>query len=140
MYTECNMLAIRQLKEFHFNFDLPIDVDKNLKHENEFDVKREIKWKQAWNKKTSLTNYCTNISMDTIVMNTEISKISEPYKFVFNFLQRLNQIISNKHIIYFYAQKIFCLSPKCVTKEFNVFKDLNYWVWLNYHNIYGSKW
>ena len=64
--------------------------------------------------------------MDTIVMNTEISKINEPYKFVFNFLQRLNQIISNKHIIYFYAQKIFCLSPKCVTKEFNVFKDLNY--------------
>ena len=37
--------------------------------------------------------------MNTIVMNTEISKISEPYKFVFNFLQRLNQIISNKHVV-----------------------------------------
>ena len=41
MYIECDMLVIRQLKKLHFNFDLPIDVDKNLKHENKFTIKRD---------------------------------------------------------------------------------------------------
>ena len=32
------MAAIREPKTFYFNFDLPKDVDKNSKHEIEFDV------------------------------------------------------------------------------------------------------
>ena len=33
---EENLIAIRDLKTFCFNFDLPKDIDKNLKHEVEF--------------------------------------------------------------------------------------------------------
>ena len=34
-----NMVVIREPKTFHLNFDLPKDVDKNLKHETEFIIK-----------------------------------------------------------------------------------------------------
>ena len=34
------MVIIRNLKIFYFNFDLPKDVDKNLKHEIEFIINR----------------------------------------------------------------------------------------------------
>ena len=37
---EENMVAIREPKTFYFYFDLPKDVDKNLKHEFEFIIKR----------------------------------------------------------------------------------------------------
>ena len=33
---EENLIAIRDLKTFRFNFHLPKDIDKNLKHEVEF--------------------------------------------------------------------------------------------------------
>ena len=34
------MIVIRDPKTFCFNFDWPKDVDQNLKHENEFIIKR----------------------------------------------------------------------------------------------------
>ena len=34
------MIVIKERKNFHFDFDLPKDVDKNLKHETEFVIKR----------------------------------------------------------------------------------------------------
>ena len=37
---EENMVAIREPETFYFYFDLPKDVDKNLKHEFEFIIKR----------------------------------------------------------------------------------------------------
>ena len=44
--------------------------------------------------------------METIIMNTENSKITEPHKFVFNFPQRLDLRNSDKHVafqnLYFY--------------------------------------
>ena len=36
---EKNMIVIREPKTFYFDFDLPKDVDKNLKHEIEFILK-----------------------------------------------------------------------------------------------------
>ena len=36
---EENMIVIRDPKTFCFNFDLPKDVDENLKHENEFKIR-----------------------------------------------------------------------------------------------------
>ena len=51
-----------------------------------------------------LNKYCENISMDTIFMNTENSKVNEPHKFVLNLSQKLNLSqrldlrSSNKHV------------------------------------------
>ena len=39
-----------------------------------------------------LSNYYQNIRLETISMNTENSKTSEPYKFVLNLSQRLDLI------------------------------------------------
>ena len=36
---EENMVVINEPKTFYFGFDWPKDVDKNLKHENEFIMK-----------------------------------------------------------------------------------------------------
>ena len=33
------MIVIRDLRTFYFDFDWPKDVDKNLKHENDFIIK-----------------------------------------------------------------------------------------------------
>ena len=35
-----NKIVTKEPKPFHFSFNLPEDVDKNLKHENEFIIKR----------------------------------------------------------------------------------------------------
>ena len=43
-------------------------------------------------------NYCTNISMATIFMNTENSNASKPNKIVLSLLQRLDLRSSNKHV------------------------------------------
>ena len=45
-----------------------------------------------------LGNYCPNISMETIFINTENSKTNEPHKFVFNLSQRSDLKSSNKHV------------------------------------------
>ena len=43
-------------------------------------------------------NYCTNINMATIFMNTENSNASKPNKIVLSLLQRLDLRSSNKHV------------------------------------------
>ena len=40
--------------------------------------------------KMGLINYCSNISMQTLIANTANSKTNEPQKFVFNLSQRLH--------------------------------------------------
>ena len=45
-----------------------------------------------------LDNYCPNISMETIFMNTENSKMSEPHKFVPIFSQTLDLTSSSKRV------------------------------------------
>ena len=35
-----NLVVIREPKTFHFNFDLPKDIDKYLQHETKFIIKR----------------------------------------------------------------------------------------------------
>ena len=39
LIMEINMIVIRDLRTFYFDFDWPKDVDKNLKHENDFIIK-----------------------------------------------------------------------------------------------------
>ena len=55
-------IVITDPKTFCFNFDLPKDVDENLKHEIEFIIKSN--------------------SFKTMFINTENSKLNEPHKFV----------------------------------------------------------
>ena len=47
-----------------------------------------------------LVNYCPNINMEMIFMNTENSKMSERHKFVYNLSQKLDLKSSNKDIAY----------------------------------------
>ena len=85
---EDDIFIIRELKTFYFNFDQPKDLDKNLKYEIEFIIK--CNESSAQNKlKMRLNNYCQNIIMETIFMDTKKSKANEPHKFVLNVSQRL---------------------------------------------------
>ena len=80
---EENMILIKEHKTSYFDFDWPKDVDENLKHKIEFIIKNNesLRIKQ----KMRLNNYCSNINkIETIFMNTENSKMSEPHKFVLN--------------------------------------------------------
>ena len=45
-----------------------------------------------------LVDYCLNISMETILMNTENNKINEPHKFVRNLPQRVDLQNSNQYV------------------------------------------
>ena len=94
---EQNTIMIKDPKTFYFDFDWPKDVDENLKHKIEFIIK--INESLAENKiKTRLSNYCENISMETIFMNMENSETNEPHKFVLNLSQRLDLRSLNKHV------------------------------------------
>ena len=96
---EGNMIVIREPKTCYFDFDLPEDIDKNLKHEFEFITKHNESL--AENKKqikTRLNNQWSNISMEMIFINTENSKTNELHKFVLNLSQSLDLRNSNKHI------------------------------------------
>ena len=89
--TEKNMFVIKELQNFNFNFDLPEDVDRNLKHEIEFIIKTNESLAEN-KKKTILNNYCQNISMEKIFVNTANSKTNKPHKFALNLSQRLDLI------------------------------------------------
>ena len=70
--------------------------------------------------KTRLVNYCPNISIETIFMNTGNSKANETGKFAFNVSQRLDLRNSNKHIdlhdlAIYYTWKIYDNITKTVT-------------------------
>ena len=45
-----------------------------------------------------LDSYCPNITMETILMNTENSKTNKPHKFVLNLQQRLDLESLNKYV------------------------------------------
>ena len=45
-----------------------------------------------------LNNYCENISMETVFMNTESRSTTNPHKFVLNLSQRLDLRRSKKHV------------------------------------------
>ena len=51
-------------------------------------------------KKTRLNNDCSNISIETILINTENSKTGESHKFVLNLSQKLDLEILNKYIAF----------------------------------------
>ena len=71
------MVVIRDPKKICFNFDWPKNFDENLKYEAEFIIKsNEFLAKNKTKKR--LNNCCQNISMETILMNTENSKTNEP--------------------------------------------------------------
>ena len=63
--------------------------------------------------KTRLNNYCPNISMETIFMN---SKTNKPHKFVLNLSQRLDLRSSNKHIAL--QNLYFCQTWKNIKKQY----------------------
>ena len=44
-----------------------------------------------------LYNYCSNVNIEVILMNTENSKTNEPCKFFLNLSQRLDSRSLNKH-------------------------------------------
>ena len=88
------MVVIREIKTFYFDFDLPKDVGKSLKHEIEFIKKSN----ESLAEKKRLDSYYPNLSMEMILMNTENSKRSESHKFVINLSRRLDLRISNKHV------------------------------------------
>ena len=64
----------------NFYFDLPQDAAINLKHEA-YSVIKLIDFT------IRLDNYCSNISMETILMNTENSKTNKLYKLVLELSQ-----------------------------------------------------
>ena len=83
------MNVIRDLKAFYFDFHWPKDIDDNLKHEIEFVI--ESNESLAEKKiKNEIEQFLSNISMETMFMNTENSKTNEPHKFAVNFSQRLD--------------------------------------------------
>ena len=86
---EENMIVIRGPKTFCFNFYLPKEVDENLKREIEFIIKRNESL--AENKiKNQIEQLLSNISMETIFINTENSKTNKPHEIVLNLSQRLD--------------------------------------------------
>ena len=74
---EENFIVIRDPKTFYFHLDWLKDVDKM---------------------KNDIEQLLFIINMETIFMNTENSKTSEPHKFVLNLSQRLDLRSSNKHV------------------------------------------
>ena len=95
---EENMIVIRNLKTFYFNFDLPKDVNKNLKYEIEFII--TINESLAENKiKNKIEQLLLQSKHKTIFMNMENSKENEPHKFVPNLLERLDLRSSDKHVV-----------------------------------------
>ena len=62
------MVVIKERKTFYFDFDLPKDLDKTLKHEIEFIIKSNESLPE--NKiKNEIEQLCYNTSMETIFMD-----------------------------------------------------------------------
>ena len=84
------------------NFDLPKDVSNNLGHGIDSIIKHN-QFLVEQTKKLRLVEFSLNISMKTIFINTENSKMDDPNKIV-RLLQRLNKVqikmLLFKHIVY----------------------------------------
>ena len=74
VYIDLNKTVI-----INFGFDLPKSFEEHLEHEIDSIIRRNG-FLAEQRIKTRLTNYCLNISMETIFMNTENSKTNEPHK------------------------------------------------------------
>ena len=97
MHIDINSLVIiTEPKIVHF--DLSIDVDNNLSHEIDLIIQnKEILAEHAI--KIEISHILSkHISMETIFMNSENRKMSEPLKFFLNLPQRLGWRSSNKHV------------------------------------------
>ena len=94
---EENMIVIKDPKTFCFNFDLPKDVDENLKYEIKFIIKSNESLAKIIIK-NDIEQLLLKYKMETIFMNTENSKMNEQNKFVLNLSQRLDLRSSDKHV------------------------------------------
>ena len=72
------------------------DCSNWYEKEKEF-IRKHNEYLRLKIKKTRLNNYCPNINIETIFMNTKNSKTNEPYKCVLNLSQRLDLRSSNNH-------------------------------------------
>ena len=77
---------------------MPKNVHKNIKHEFYHIIKRNGYLVEQIIK-TRLINYCLDITMETILINTTNSKTSEPHKFLFSLPQRLELKNSDKYVV-----------------------------------------
>ena len=94
---EENVIVIKHLKTFHFDFDWPTDVDENLKYEIKFIIKSneslaENKIKNETEQLFSKYKHGNNIH------EHENSKTNERHKFVLNMSQKLGLRSTNKHV------------------------------------------
>ena len=72
-------------------------MNNSLKQEIDFVIKRNGFLAEE-RIKTRLSNYCLDIRAETIFMNTENSKTSEPHKFALSLQQRLDLKSSDKYV------------------------------------------
>ena len=80
VYIDGNkLLMITEPKTIHFKKN-----DKNLKYEIAYILLKYETFRSTHNKKVRLVDYCPNICMETIFVNTENNKTNEPHKFVLN--------------------------------------------------------
>ena len=80
-----------------FHFDLPKDASISLKHET-YSIIKHNKVLTEHTIKSEIRQLLSNISIQTIFMNVENSKKSEPHKRVLNLSQRLVLKSLNKHV------------------------------------------
>ena len=89
-----------------FRLDLSKDADNNLANKidsiiqhNELLAENTIK--------TTLDNYCPNISIETIFMNTKNGKTNEPHKFVLKFVHhKKHETLPTNPSIHIYINRI----------------------------------
>ena len=96
VYIDNNKLSIITMPKT-IRFNLAKKMDNSLKQEIDFVIKRNGFLAEE-RIKTRLSNYCLDIRAETIFMNTENSKTSEPHKFALSLLQRLDLKSSDKYV------------------------------------------
>ena len=88
---------IKDPKTFCFNFDLPKDVDENLRREIEFVIKSNVSLAEIIIK-NEIEQLLLKNKHGIIFMNIENSKTNEPHIFVLNLSQGLDLRSSHKHV------------------------------------------
>ena len=96
VYIDNNKLSIITMPKT-IRFNLAKKMDNSLKQEIDFVIKRNGFLAEE-RIKTRLSNYCLDIRAETIFMNTEDSKTSEPHKFALSLQQRLDLKSSDKYV------------------------------------------
>ena len=96
VYIDNNKLSIITMPKT-IRFNLAKRMDNSLKQEIDFVIKRNGFLAEE-RIKTRLTNYCLDIRVETIFMNTENSKTSEPHKFALSLPKRLDLKSSDKYV------------------------------------------